>query len=158
MKLEDFVHFHNDILQFDPSSPIAVQWSPTNGLIYRQLGKVQAFPYLDNYFFPPKNLKLGVLIPYDLEELKKSLTLIIQDPALSSNSLNSIIENCEFKIYKLFSGLYGPQLAYDLKFVTFTNTLISKYVLYTSDLNSKLLVKAINNENRQRRNRKSSTD
>lgn len=158
MRLEDFVHFHNDILQFDPNSPIAVQWSPINGLIYRQLGKVQAFSYMNNYYFPPMNLKLGVLMPSDLENLKKSLTLIIQDPALTSNSMNSIIDKCEFKIYKLFSGLYGPQLAYDLKFVTFTNTWISKYVLYTSDLNSKLLAKAINNENRQRGKSKSATN
>lgn len=153
MKLEDFVHFHNDILQFDSNSPIAVQWSSVNGLMYRQLGKVQAFSYLNNYYFPNPKLELGVLMPTDLAKLKSGIEVMIQDPALNSNSLNSIIDKYEFKVYKLFAGLDGPQLTYDFKFVTFTNKLISKYVLYTSDLNSKLLLKAINNENRIRRDK-----
>lgn len=154
MKLDDFVQFHNDILQFDLSLPIAVTWSPQTGLIYRQQGKVQAFPYLNNYYFPKPKLTLGVLMPIDLADLINGIELIVQDPALKSNDLNSIIENYRFKVYKLYSGLDSPQLTYDFKFVTFTNKYISYYVLYKAGLSSRILLKSIRNENRIRRNRR----
>jgi len=154
MRIEDLVQFHNGIIQFDQSLPIAVTWSPDNGLIYRQFGKVQAYPYMSNYYFPIPKLELGVLMPTDLSELRSTLEVLIQDPALNSKELNSVIDKYEFKVYKLFNGLEGPQLTYRLKFVTFTNKYISKYVLYRSGLNSKLLLKSINNENRIRRNRR----
>lgn len=152
MRIEDFSQFYNGIVKFDSSLPIVVTYSSEMGLVYRQLGLVQAFPYLSNYFFPNPRLSLGILMPRDLEDLKKSLELLLQDASLTSNMMNSIIGKYRFDIYKLFKGLDGPQLAYRLNFVTFTNKYISKYILYRNGVQCRLLLKSINNENRKRKN------
>jgi hypothetical protein len=155
MKLDHLVQLHNDLIQFDKSTPIAVLWDESNGLIYRQLGKVQAFPYINNYYFPSPKLKLGLLMPADLVKLVNSLEVLIQDPALKSNDLNTIISEYGIKIYKLFNELPGPQLVYELNFCTFTNKWISQYVLSRFDTNSKILLKSIKNERKHRRNKMS---
>jgi hypothetical protein len=154
MSLEELLRFHNELIQFDSTKPIVVTWSETTGLVYRQFGRVQAFPYMNNYFFPKPKLELGVLMPTDYEELIKGLETLIQDPALKSNSINSIIGNFEFKLYKELAGLVGPQLVYHFRLTTFTNKWISKWHLRRADLETQNLLKAINNENRTRRNRR----
>lgn len=150
MKLEELVQFHNELVQFDSNEPIAVYHKEGVGLVYRQLNKISAISCIDNYYFANPPIKLGVLMPQDCKELLNSIEVLIQDPALNSNQLNTIIGDYEIKVFKLFKGLQGPQLAYHLKFVTFTNSIISKWQLNHYNLSSKLLLKAIRNENRTR--------
>lgn len=153
MKLDQLLQFHNGLAQFDPTEPIAVIWNESNGLIYRQLGKVLAVPYMSNYYFPRPKLKLGVLLPTDLKELIKSIETLIQDPALKSGDLNTVIGKYGFKVYKLFDDLPGPQLVYNIELCSITNQWLSRFILYKFNPNTKILLKSINYENRSRRNK-----
>lgn len=153
MKLDQLVQFYNDLAQFDPNEPIAVSWNANNGLIYRQYGKVQAIPYMSNYYFPKPKLVLGVLMPTDFRKLMDSLKTLIQDPALESHELNTIIGEYGFRVYKLFRDLSGPQLVYNIEFTSITNKWISKYILYRYSNISRILLKSINHENRIRRSK-----
>lgn len=153
MRADQLLQFYNDLTQFDPTKPIAITWDESNGLVYRQIGKVQATPYLNNYYFPRPKLELGVLMPIDFKKLMESIRVLVQDPALKSNDLNTTIGNYGIKIYKLFDDLPGPQLVYDLEFCSITNKWISKFILYRFDNYTRILLKSINHENRIRRNK-----
>jgi hypothetical protein len=153
MRADLLLRFYNDLTQFDPTKPIAVIWNESNGLVYRQVGKVQAIPYMSNYYFPSPKLELGVLMPTDFKNLMDSIQTLLQDPALKSNDLSTVISNYRIKIYKLFNELPGPQLVYDLNFCSITNKWISKFILYRFDNNTRILLKSINHENRTRRDK-----
>jgi len=153
MRADQLLQFHNDLAQFDPTMPIAITWDELNGLVYRQIGKVQAVPYMSNYYFPCPKLELGVLMPTDFKNLMESIRTLLQDPALKSNDLNTVIDKYKIKIYKLFSELPGPQLVYDLNFCSITNKWVSKFILYRFNNYTRILLKSINHENRIRRNK-----
>lgn len=153
MRFDQLLQFHNDLAQFDPTKPIAITWNESNGLIYRQIGKVQAVPYMSNYYFPSPKLELGVLMPTDFKKLMESISTLLQDPALKSNDLNTVIDKYRIRIYKIFSELPGPQLVYDLNFCSITNKWLSKFILYRFDNYTRILLKSINHENRIRRDR-----
>lgn len=153
MRSDQLLKFYNDLTQFDPTKPIAITWDESNGLVYRQIGKVQALPYMSNYYFPRPKLELGVLMPTDFKHLMDSIQTLLQDPALNSNDLNTVICNYGIKVYKLFEDLPGPQLVYELEFCSITNKWLSKFILYRFDNYTRILLKSINHENRIRRNK-----
>jgi hypothetical protein len=153
MRLDQLLQFHNDLAQFDPSEPIAVSWNEVNGLVYRQHGKVQAIPYMSNYYFPNPKLELGVLMPTDFKKLMGTIETLLQDPALKSNDLNTSIKKYGFNVYKLFDDLPGPQLVYNIEFCSLTNKWVSKFTLYRYSNYSRILLKSINHENRIRRDK-----
>lgn len=146
MKSEDLLRFHNELTQFDPKEPIAVTWDYINGLTFRQVGHVASFSYMANYFFIKPKLRLGIITPTDYAELMQSLEKLVQDHSLHDHSMNSVIGNFEFKIYKLFQGTSGPQLAYHLRFVSITRYWISYLYLRLFSLNSRILLNSINEQ------------
>lgn len=148
MNVELLVKLHNDLIKLSPDQLTVVQYHESSGLVYRQMGKVIAIPYISHLYFPRPYLKLGLLTPQGYHELIQSLTKLIQDPDLSTNRLSQIIKNYAIDIYKTYDKvkLSGPQLYVRLEFVNITNHLLTKWVLRTHSPETKIMLKAIKNE------------
>jgi hypothetical protein len=78
---------------------------------------------------------------------------LIQDPGVSDGSLTTVLKDYGCEIYKVFAdpNLYGPQLYIDLDFVSITRGWITRLVLWRTDPETKILLKAIKYENRKRK-------
>lgn len=154
MNLETILKFHNDLTRFDSSYPILVSYDRTNGLVYRQLNQLMGCHYFGNYFFP-STVKYGLLLPKDYHELMQSLEKLIQEPGLNTGDLNTNLKKFGFEVFKLVPGTIGPQLVYDIKLTSITNSFISKIILRYYNLESRTLYNIIKNENRKRKSSKS---
>lgn len=151
MSLESLVKLHNDLLLFDSHSPIVVSYSTINGLIYRQLNRIVALPYIDSMFIPNPVVSLGLLLPTDYHELMMGLEKLIQDKDLDKDCMSMSINNYSCDFYKVYAdpNLVGPQLYVHLPFASITDKWLSKWYMRFSDLQTKTLLKAIQNENRR---------
>lgn len=156
MNIELLVKLHNDLLKLDPNQLTIVQYNEENGLIYRQMNRIVAIPYIGHLFFPKPKLKLGILTQQGYHELMQSLEKVIQDPDLKNNKLSQIIKNYAVDIYKTYDNikLSGPQLFVSIEFVSITSSLLARWVLRTHSPETKTMLKAIQNETNKNKSRK----
>lgn len=156
MDLDIIIRLHNDLTKLNPNQPSIVQYSPDTGLVYRQMGIVLALPYIGHMYFPTPMLKLGVLTPSGYHELMQGLQKLIQEPDLKKHTLSQVIKSYGLDVYKTYDkvALYGPQLLVSLRFVNFTNKLISSWILNWYGPETKTLLKAIQNETNKNKSHK----
>lgn len=144
--------YYNALKEFDPSEPILVVYDEqTNSFIYHQVsptaGSKSYFASGVASMYLPQKFRYGVLTPPSINDTLSALGEMFgknyfDDPTAMTH-LGKL--SCDFYVTPMTPGRFcpGPQLAYSLKFVTFTNPLVVRFVLWRFSDASKVLLKRI---------------
>jgi hypothetical protein len=144
--------YYNSIREFDPDEPILVIYDElTNTCIYHQNSpRTSSRSYFASSIvtlYLPEKFRYGVLTPPSLAELKASLNGMFESGYFDDPSAVTRIGRMACEFYKTNKNLGkfnpGPQLAFSLKFVTFTNPIVVRFVLWKFSMSSRMLLKRI---------------
>lgn len=158
MNLETLLKLYNDLTQLNKEIPIMVLYDSSNGVIFRQYGKVVSIPYFRNYYFPKSKLKLGVLTSTGYVELMKNLQKLIEDPEVKDGNVGMSMGDYCVKFYRCYPDIRvnGPQLFSEINLVTIKKKWLSKlYLKIAGDPETKILLNGVLHEERNRKRKKS---
>jgi hypothetical protein len=144
--------YYNALKEFDPLEPILVVYDEqTNSFIYHQvspsMGSKSYFASGISSLYLPKKFRYGVLTPPSIDDALSALgDMFSKNYFDDPTAMTHIGElSCDFYVTPTTPGRFcpGPQKAYSLKFVTFTNPLVVWFVLWKYSDASKVLLKRI---------------
>jgi len=144
--------FYNILKEFDADEPILVIYDEfTNTCIYHQnsprKGSKSYFASNIVTLYLPEKFRYGVLTPPATNELMASLKAMFESGYFDDPSAVPSIGrmSCKFYITNTTLGKFnpGPQLVCTLKFVTFTNPIIVRLILWKFSKSSRMLLKRI---------------
>lgn len=144
--------YYNALKGFDPDEPILVIYDEmTNTCIYHQsspkIGGKSFFASSIVTLYLPEKFRYGVMTPPTTNELLSSLKAMFESGYFDDPSAVTSIGrmSCKFYITNTTLGKFnpGPQLVCTLRFVTFTNPLVVRFVLWKFSKASRMLLKRI---------------